>query len=70
MLGLGFGVLLASPLERFALFLIVLGVLLHGFVLLERPTPRQEGSRPPLWWSVLYWLTWMAMALASSRACA
>lgn len=66
-LGIGLGVLWAAHLRPYALSLLFLGVLLHGWGMLEThrtPQRKERADDPPPWWSVLlYALCWLALVL-------
>jgi hypothetical protein len=56
-LGGGIGVLAAPYLGPYALPLVVVGIAMHGWAMLERH--RLESESPRVWWAeALYWLCW------------
>ena len=60
-LGVGLGALLAQWVGPFAVLLLVLGVLLHGWGMVE--THRLEaGAASPAWSKALYWVCWVLLA--------
>ncbi|MCD6042160.1 MAG: hypothetical protein K0R40_1763 [Burkholderiales bacterium] len=60
-LGVGLGALLAEWAAAYALFLLVVGVFLHGWGMLEKRR-LEAGGDIPAWANVLYWLCWVALA--------
>lgn len=59
-LGAGVGVLAASYLAAYAGLLVVVGLVLHAWAMLERR--RLETAAPTIWWAeTLYWLCWLLL---------
>ena len=61
-LGAGVGALLAQWAAPYGLLLILVGVLMHGWGMLERHR-LEVGVKIPLWSTALYWLCWMVLAV-------
>jgi hypothetical protein len=61
-LGAGVGVLLAQWAAPYALLLILVGILLHGWGMLEKHR-LEAGAGIPLWSKTLYWLCWIVLAV-------
>jgi hypothetical protein len=61
-LGAGLGILLAERLAALAVPLLLVGVALHGWGMLEKR--RLEAGMPvPRWSLALYWLCWAALGI-------
>lgn len=60
-LGAGLGALLAEWVAAYALLLLLIGVLLHGWGMLEKHR-LDAGGEIPLWSTALYWLCWIVLA--------
>jgi len=60
-LGGGLGMLLPQFVRPYAIFLVVIGILLHGWGMLEKRR-LEAGSAVPPWSRALYWLCWLALA--------
>lgn len=65
LIGAGLAWLLPAPARPPALALIVLGVLLHGWGMLEKRR-LDAGITVPRWSSVLYWSCWAVLAALSA----
>ena len=61
-LGAGLGALLAQWTAPYALLLLVVGVLMHGWGMLEKHR-LEAGAEIPLWSKALYWLCWIVLAI-------
>ena len=61
-LGVGLGALSAQWTGAYATLLLVMGVLLHGWGMLEKQR-LQAGADVPLWSTVLYWACWVILAV-------
>jgi hypothetical protein len=61
-LGLGIGALLAEWAAPYALFLVIVGILLHGWGMLEKRR-LEAGSAVPPWSNALYWLCWIGLGI-------
>lgn len=61
-LGVGLGALLAQWTAPYAMLLLVMGVLLHGWGMLEKHR-LEEGAQVPVWSTILYWVCWAVLAL-------
>lgn len=61
-LGVGLGALLAQWTAQYAMLLLVIGVLLHGWGMLEKHR-LEEGAEVPVWSTILYWACWAVLAL-------
>jgi hypothetical protein len=61
-LGAGLGALLAQWLGGYALALVAVGVVLHGWGMLEKHR-LQAGAEVPRWSNALYWLCWFLLAV-------
>jgi hypothetical protein len=61
-LGAGLGVLLSPWAAPYASLLLVVGVLLHGWGMLEKHR-LEKGIGTPAWSRVLYWSCWAALAV-------
>jgi hypothetical protein len=60
-LGAGLGALLADWAAPYAMALLALGALLHGWGMLEKRR-LDAGAALPLWSRSLYWLCWIVLA--------
>ena len=61
-LGVGLGALFAQWAAPFAVALLFLGVLLHGWGMVERHR-LEAGSTLPSWSKGLYWVCWVLLAI-------
>ena len=61
-LGAGIGALLAQWVAPFAVALLVLGVLLHGWGMVEKHR-LEAGATSPSWSRALYWVCWVLLAI-------
>jgi uncharacterized membrane protein YecN with MAPEG domain len=61
-LGMGVGTLLAHWMSFHALPMVVVGVLLHGWGMLERHR-LDRAVEMPLWSRALFWLCWIVLAI-------
>jgi hypothetical protein len=61
-LGAGLGALFAEWAAPFAVVLLVLGVLLHGWGMVEKHR-LEAGATAPSWSKALYWICWVLLAL-------
>jgi hypothetical protein len=61
-LGAGLGVLLAQWAAPYALALVIVGVVLHGWGMVEKHR-MEAGAAVPLWSKSLYWLCWIVLAV-------
>ena len=61
-LGVGLGALLAQWTAPYAMPLLVVGVLLHGWGMLENHR-LEAGADVPRWSAALYWACWAALAV-------
>lgn len=61
-LGAGLGALLAQWAAAYALLLLVVGVLLHAWGMLEKHR-LEAGGEIPVWSTALYWLCWIVLVL-------
>jgi hypothetical protein len=61
LLGAGLGVLLAQFARPYAIPLVAIGILLHGWGMLEKGR-LESGKTMPRWATALYWLCWLALA--------
>ena len=61
-LGVGLGALLAQWTAPYAVLLLVVGVLLHGWGMLEKHR-MEAGADVTLWSAALYWACWAALAV-------
>jgi hypothetical protein len=60
-LGVGLGALLAEWAAPYAAFLVIVGVLFHGWGMLEKHRLESKAAMPR-WASILYWLCWITLA--------
>jgi hypothetical protein len=61
-LGFGLGVLTAQYVSAFAVPLVVVGIVLHVWGMLERH--RLDKAAPQVWWAeALYWLCWVILLI-------
>jgi hypothetical protein len=61
LLGAGLGALLARWAAPYAPLLVALGVLLHGWGMVEKHRI-EAGAPTPLWSKALYWLCWIVLS--------
>jgi hypothetical protein len=62
-LGIGLGALIGAPLRGFIAWLVILGVLLQGWGILERRRWVLSATRkPPAWWRAIYAACWLGLA--------
>ena len=61
-LGVGLGALLAQWTAPYAMLLLVMGVLLHGWGMLEKHR-LEAGADVPLWSAALYWACWAILVV-------
>jgi hypothetical protein len=61
-LGAGLGALFAQWAAPFAVLLLVLGVLLHGWGMVEKRR-LEAGAMLPFWSKALYWICWVLLAI-------
>jgi hypothetical protein len=61
-LGVGLGALLAQWTAHYATLLLVMGVVLHGWGMLEKHR-LEAGADVPMWSTVLYWVCWAMLTL-------
>ncbi|HKQ29161.1 MAG TPA: hypothetical protein VJT77_11220 [Burkholderiales bacterium] len=61
-LGVGLGALLAQWTAQYAVPLLIVGVLLHGWGMLEKQR-LEAGVDVPLWSTALYWACWAVLAV-------
>jgi hypothetical protein len=61
-LGAGLGLLLAQWAAPYALPLMLAGVLMHGWGMLEKHR-LEAGAEIPLWSKALYWLCWIVLGI-------
>jgi hypothetical protein len=61
-LGVGLGALLAQWIAQYAMLLLVMGALLHGWGMLEKHRLETRAD-VPLWSTALYWACWVILAL-------
>jgi drug/metabolite transporter (DMT)-like permease len=61
-LGAGLGALFAQWAAPFAVVLLVLGVLLHGWGMVEKRR-LEAGATSPAWSKALYWVCWILLAI-------
>jgi len=62
LLGAGLGALLAQWAAPFAVALLVLGVVLHGWGMVEKHR-LEAGAKSPAWSKALYWVCWVLLAV-------
>lgn len=63
-LGVGLGILFYKYLKSFTVPILILGLLLHGWGMFEKPRLENEPKSESLWWSeLLYWGCWAALFL-------
>ena len=60
-LGFGVGALLSEWTAPFAVLLVIVGVLLHGWGMLEKHRLEAQAGQPA-WATTLYWVCWIALA--------
>ena len=61
-LGAGLGALLAQWAAPFAVVLLVVGGLLHGWGMVEKHR-LEAGATSPTWSKALYWACWLLLAV-------
>jgi hypothetical protein len=62
-LGIGLGALLAAYIGRAALPVLVVGIISHGWGMLQKHRLESGGGYRPAWWeTTLYWGCWAALA--------
>jgi hypothetical protein len=57
----GLGALLGQWVTRYVVLLVVLGMLLHGWGMVENRR-LEMGAAIPLWATAMYWLCWILLA--------
>ena len=62
MLGVGLGALSAQWTAPYAMLLLAMGVLLHGWGMLEKHR-LEAGADVPAWSTALYWTCWVMLAV-------
>jgi hypothetical protein len=62
-LGGGIALLLVSILERYAVPLLLLGLVSHTIGMIRKHSLEQRGNDTRVWWAeALYWLCWVLLA--------
>jgi Mn2+/Fe2+ NRAMP family transporter len=68
-LGLGIGILAADYLRSLALPLLLGGLLLHVWGMLEKHRlARTAGTEQPWWSTLVYWVCWLFLAVLAIYA--
>lgn len=68
-LGAGIALLLPSLLVKYAIPLLVLGLIAHAVGMTQAHALEQEDNRTPVWWvEGLYWFCWVVLALLALYA--
>lgn len=63
-LSVGLGAALSSYIGSIAVFLLVVGIVSHGWGMLQKHRLEARESHAPAWWeTALYWVCWVALAL-------
>ena len=66
-LGVGIGVLLASPRGGLGVPIVVLGLLLHAWGMTDKHRIEAKQGTPRVWWStLLYWICWGCLAVLAA----
>ena len=61
-LGLGIGVVAAQHLKSVGWLLLFVGVLVHGWGMLDKHRLETGAGMPDVWWStVLCWICWLVL---------
>ena len=61
-LGVGIGVIAASTLSTVAFPLLLVGIVSHGWGMLQKHRLQTLGEGVAAWWdTALYWVCWLAM---------
>ena len=61
-LGIGLGVLLASYLRVYAVPILALGALLHGWGMWDKHRLQRTLEPRHFWWdALLYWICWLSL---------
>ena len=60
LLGIGVGVLMAAWLRALGMAFVALGLVLHGWGMLDKHRLEQGAARPR-WSTALYWVCWLAL---------
>jgi hypothetical protein len=61
-LGFGLGVLFAANLRSYALLIVALGALLHGWGMWDKHRLERTGEPSRLWWdTAVYWVCWVSL---------
>jgi hypothetical protein len=62
-LGGGLALLLAVALRRYAVPILLLGLLVHGWGMLDARRLERRAGDVPVWWAeAFYWFCWAALA--------
>ena len=62
-LGAGIGLLLAEHLVRYAVAMLIVGIIVHGWGMFDKRRLENERSGTRGWWfDVLYWVCWAMLA--------
>jgi len=62
-LGAGIALLLATILARYAVPILLLGLVAHSVGMFQKHRFEQSGERARVWWvEALYWLCWLGLA--------
>jgi len=63
MLGAGIALLLANMLARYAIPILLLGLISHAGGMFQKHGLEQQSESIRVWWAdPLYWLCWLALA--------
>ncbi len=62
MLGAGIALLLTAILERYAIPILLLGLITHAVGMFQKHRLEQQGESIRVWWvEALYWLCWLGL---------
>jgi hypothetical protein len=63
-LGMGLGLLFSSFLKPYAVPVLLVGLLMHAWGMLDKHGLETASSRVRLWWTeLLYWACWIALLI-------
>lgn len=63
-LGAGIGSLLGANLKPFAVVILVLGLVMHGWGMFDKHRIEADAPVPRVWWAeLLYWICWVTLAV-------
>jgi hypothetical protein len=62
-LGVGIGALLAAHISKYSLPILLLGIVMHSWGMLDMRQMEKSGKMAsrPFWSLILYWICWMTL---------